>query len=316
MATRKKKPTGEELDGGEIAEVVLEGIPSGPRDGTEKSLAVVAEVAPFEMVKEQMDDWFKARDYLRELVASRMKEGEHYNTIKGKKSIGFGGAQWLANLPMHKFGMSYEVDPDAMRALNIEVGAGVAVKVTLTNQQGVVVAQGGGARMLSDDRGPLAQNKCLKMAIKSAYNHAVVMATGLADTFTYDMQEMQAEAQRQAPPQKAAPQKAAPAPEPVAPPSDEPLPDVFPFPGWKPAFDELFAHEAFKEEGPEHIQSVYADWLMDVSHRNAKDWLRAAYRLTLQIKQRGQAQPQLPEVFRVYMAKNDITVDMLTGGKK
>ena len=245
--------------------------------------------------KKMMEAWFEARDYLRELVAARMKEGEHYNTIRGKTSIGFGGAQWLANLPMHNYGMSWEMDVVAMKALGINPGEGVALKVSILRPDGSVAAQGGGARLLSDDRGPLAQNKCLKMAIKSGYCHGVVMATGLADVFTYDMEEMFPPLPKsgQEPDGRQVAQAV------LAPPAEPDPWESQEGDRWSPPpfvgkfVEKLVSHKCFDKDR-EKVMGAYQAWQRDDENANPRAWWQTVQAIRMSVKKRTGDLPAVP----------------------
>ena len=283
------------------------------KNGTEKAVAKIEKVTALPVPvqetpsvpalvntdKQMMEAWFEARDYLRELVASRMKEGEHYNVIRGKKSIGFGGSQWLANLPMHNFGMSWEMDVVAMKALGIAPGEGVAVKVTILRADGSIAAQGGGARLLSDDKGPLAQNKCLKMAIKSGYSHGVVMATGLADVFTYDMEEMYPPLPKAQPKEPDRRQMAEallePPSEPEMPAPWEPQPsDRWSPPPFVGKFVEDLVGERCFDKDREKVVAAYAAWQRDDENANPRAWWQTVQAIRMNVKKRTGNLPAVP----------------------
>jgi hypothetical protein len=72
--------------------------------------------------------------------------------------------------------------------LNGNVPEYIVVRCELHNSQGIVLAEGSGARKLSQDYGDL--NKALKMAEKSALINCVLKVGGLSDVFTQDLEDL------------------------------------------------------------------------------------------------------------------------------
>lgn len=68
----------------------------------------------------------------------------------------------------------------------------IVVRCELRNAQGIVLAEGSGARKLSQDYNDL--NKSLKMAEKSALINCVLKVGGLSDVFTQDLEDLAPEA--------------------------------------------------------------------------------------------------------------------------
>jgi hypothetical protein len=96
----------------------------------------------------------------------------------------------------------YPTLPDYEKAaLNGAVLSQIIIRCEILNGSGLVVADGIGARILSQDYGDM--NKALKMAEKSAHIDATLRVAGLSEVFTQDIEDMikvrEAESIQQAP---------------------------------------------------------------------------------------------------------------------
>jgi hypothetical protein len=85
----------------------------------------------------------------------------------------------------------YPMLPDYERAaLSGAKISQIIIRCEMVEPSGRVVADGVGARLLSQDDGDI--NKALKMAIKSAHIDATLRMAGLSEVFTQDIEDMQA----------------------------------------------------------------------------------------------------------------------------
>ena len=142
----------------------------------------VRELDNLESFKRGVDNLLSKRSYFISQVLPRLKEGQDFFTIKGKKCLAKGGSEKLASI--YNLTASFERDEDTLIMFGHTKGL-VAYVCNLKNRQGELVGQGRGADSLEmNENNP---NKTLKMAQKRAYIDAVIRATGLSDIFTQDI---------------------------------------------------------------------------------------------------------------------------------
>ena len=140
-----------------------------------------------ESFKQGVNNLLSKRSYFISQVMPKLKEGQDFFIIKGKKSLAKGGAEKLASI--YNLTAVFERDDNALEMLS-GVKNLVAFVCILT-KNGVIVGQGRGADTL--ERNNNDANKTLKMAQKRAYIDAVIRTTGLSDIFTQDIEDINLE---------------------------------------------------------------------------------------------------------------------------
>jgi hypothetical protein len=153
---------------------------------SERELTSVTSVATLETnnlehFKQGVDTLLARRSYFISQVLPRLKEGQDYFTIKGRKSLAKGGSEKLASI--YNLTATFERDADTIEMLGNPKGL-VAFVCNLKNRDGVIIGQGRGADSLDKNQGD--PNKTVKIAEKRAYTDSVIRATGLSDIFTQD----------------------------------------------------------------------------------------------------------------------------------
>ena len=153
---------------------------------TETTLTPVANITlqepdTLECFKQGVDALLARRSYFISQVLPRLKEGQDYFTIKGRKSLAKGGSEKLASI--YNLTATFERDTDTIEMLGSQKGL-VAFVCNLRNRDGVIIGQGRGADSLDKNQGD--PNKTVKIAEKRAYTDSVIRATGLSDIFTQD----------------------------------------------------------------------------------------------------------------------------------
>ena len=152
------------------------------------AIAIVSPMdAPIEVFREGLDRRRANRSALMAWIKDSLKRGTDYGEIKGKDSLWKPGAEKIlgmlgctADYPnLHKY------EEAALEGREIK---NIILKCIIRNGDGREIAEGIGARSMSQDRGDL--NKCLKMAKKSCLIDATLQAGGLSEIFTQDLEDM------------------------------------------------------------------------------------------------------------------------------
>lgn len=159
---------------------------------------------PTEVFQQALDRRRENRAVLIKWIRQGLVENQDFGSIPTKRgpskpSLWKSGAEkiiGLLNITAH-FPSLADIEKTVLTGLVPEY---VVVRCELRNTQGVVLAEGSGARKLSQDYGDL--NKALKMAEKSALINCVLKVGGLSDVFTQDLEDL-------------APAEVLPAPKPV-----------------------------------------------------------------------------------------------------
>jgi len=149
-----------------------------------KMLSVATEDS-LENFKRSVDDLLSKRSYFISRVLPRLKEGQDYYVIKGRKSLAKGGAEKLASI--YNFTAEFKQDAETTQMLKMVLGL-VAFTCNLIGRGGQLVGQGRGSSTLAKNQGDA--NKTIKIAQKSAFIDAVIRSTGLSDLFTQDIEDM------------------------------------------------------------------------------------------------------------------------------
>ena len=128
------------------------------------------------------------------LISQLLTPGTDYGMIQGckKPSLFKAGAEKLAA----HFGYCSGIDILNRTELLDKSYVSYEIKVTLTNEAGIVIAEGVGSANSHERRylkGDFASciNTVLKMAKKRAYVDAVLIATATSGVFTQDMEDIQ-----------------------------------------------------------------------------------------------------------------------------
>lgn len=155
---------------------------------TETTLTPVPNIAVqesnnLEHFKQGVDALLARRSYFISQVLPRLKDGQDFFTIHGRKCLAKGGSEKLASI--YNLSAFFERDRDTLEMLGSPNGL-VAFICNLQNREGVTVGQGRGADSL--DKNGNDPNKTIKLAQKRAYIDAVIRATGLSDIFTQDLE--------------------------------------------------------------------------------------------------------------------------------
>lgn len=155
---------------------------------TEATLAPVTSIAVqepdnLERFKQGVDALLARRSYFISQVLPRLKDGQDFFTIHGRKCLAKGGSEKLASI--YNLSAFFERDRDVLEMFGSPNGL-VAFICNLQNREGVTVGQGRGADSL--DKNGNDPNKTIKLAQKRAYIDAVIRATGLSDIFTQDLE--------------------------------------------------------------------------------------------------------------------------------
>jgi len=137
-----------------------------------------------ETFKQGVDNLLAKRSYFISQVLPKLKENQDYYEIKGKKSLGKGGAEKLASI--YNLTATFERDDQTMSAFS-SVKDMIAYVCSLFKAD-QLVGQGRGAATLVKNQGDV--NKTIKMSTKSAFIDAVIRTTGLSDIFTQDVEDM------------------------------------------------------------------------------------------------------------------------------
>lgn len=150
-----------------------------------KSLVMVTEDS-LEHFKRSVDNLLSKRSYFISQVLPKLKEGQDFYIIKGRKSLAKGGAEKLASI--YNFIAEFKQDMETTEMLKSVPGL-VAFVCNLTSKNGgQLVGQGRGASTLIKNQGDA--NKTIKIAQKSSFIDSVIRSTGLSDLFTQDIEEM------------------------------------------------------------------------------------------------------------------------------
>lgn len=172
--------------------VVLEETPTSVVPDSSQALALIQPgtgqmALTLDEAKKQTDEWLAMREYILHAIESILVEKVDYYIIKDKKSLGKPGAEKLAALPMFRFTSQFRWDDATLSCLD-DANGWVAYWCDIYDASGRIVAQGGGARHMSQDDGDL--NKCRKMCQKSAFIDGVIRACGISDVITQDLEDM------------------------------------------------------------------------------------------------------------------------------
>ena len=138
---------------------------------------------PTEVVKNALEVRGENRAALIGWVNANLKEGHDFGVIKAKKSLWKAGAEKIAGM------LGLQVSwPNLSESLSrLANGSEIIYLECNLLRNGVVQAQGAGARSLSQDGGD--PNKMIKMAKKSAMIDAVLNVAGLSEVFTQDLEQ-------------------------------------------------------------------------------------------------------------------------------
>ena len=166
---------------------------------------------PVERFTEALDRRETNRQSLLKWIASNLKEGVDYGRIhvmgKNKCEFAKAGKAYECKNKYHwskpslfkpgsekicgmlgltvKFPNLCEYEKAVIKGLNIKV---IILKCHLVTSTGFTVAEGSGARSVSQDNNDM--NKSLKMAMKSSHIDACLRACGLSEIFTQDLEDM------------------------------------------------------------------------------------------------------------------------------
>lgn len=155
-------------------------------DGKTKAPTLLADDS-LEHFRQSVDNLLSKRAYFISRVLPRLKEGQDYYIIKGRKSLAKGGAEKLASI--YNFIAEFKRDNETAEMLKVVPGL-VAFVCNLLGKNGQLVGQGRGSSTLVKNQGDA--NKTIKIAQKSAFIDAVIRSTGLSDLFTQDVEDMPA----------------------------------------------------------------------------------------------------------------------------
>ena len=147
---------------------------------------------PTEVFQQALDRRRDNRAVLIKWIRQILVENQDFGSIPTKRgpskpSLWKSGAEkiiGLLNITAH-FPSLADIEKTVLTGLVPEY---VVVRCELRNTQGAVLAEGSGARKLSQDYGDL--NKSLKMAEKSALINCVLKVGGLSDVFTQDLEDL------------------------------------------------------------------------------------------------------------------------------
>lgn len=124
------------------------------------------------------------RDRLIGWVRANLKEGADFGVIKNRKSLWKAGAEKIAG--MLGLQVNWPDLHDELRRLRDHQPSTMFLSCELV-RDGVVMAQGAGARSIEQDGGDW--NKTIKMCKKSAMIDAVLNVAGLSEVFTQDIED-------------------------------------------------------------------------------------------------------------------------------
>ncbi|HBM46115.1 MAG: hypothetical protein UT05_C0007G0010 [Parcubacteria group bacterium GW2011_GWF2_38_76] len=150
----------------------------------DKGMVRLGDTEALQSFKQGVDDMLLRRSYFISQVMPKLKEGQDYYTIKGKKSLGKSGCEKIAGI--FNFSATFVRDNDTMDAFKSIPGL-IAYICTLYRDD-KIVGQGRGASTLDKNNGD--PNKTIKMSSKSAFIDAVIRTTSLADIFSQDLEDM------------------------------------------------------------------------------------------------------------------------------
>lgn len=159
----------------------------------EKSVMSISPLdLPTEVFQQALDRRRENRALLIKWIRQSLVENQDFGSIPTKRgpskpSLWKSGAEkiiGLLNITAH-FPSLADIEKTVLTGLVPEY---VVVRCELRNTQGAVLAEGSGARKLSQDYGDL--NKSLKMAEKSALINCVLKVGGLSDVFTQDLEDL------------------------------------------------------------------------------------------------------------------------------
>lgn len=133
------------------------------------------------------------RKSLIEWIRASLVEGVDYGTVplrrggQSKPSLRKPGAEKICGMlgVIPRFPTLREYERAALDGRPIEQ---IILRCEIQNVDDVCLAEGAGARTLTQDNGDL--NKCLKMAEKSAHINATLRLSGLSEIFTQDLEDM------------------------------------------------------------------------------------------------------------------------------
>jgi hypothetical protein len=147
---------------------------------------------PTEVFQKALDRRRDNHAVLKKWIRQSLVEKQDFGIIPTKRgpskpSLWKSGAEkiiGLLNITAH-FPSLVDIEQSV---LNGNVPDYIMVRCELHNSQGIVLAEGSGARKLSQDYNDL--NKSLKMAEKSALINCVLKVGGLSDVFTQDLEDL------------------------------------------------------------------------------------------------------------------------------
>ena len=160
---------------------------------TEKSVMPISPLdLPTEVFQQALDRRRDNRAVLINWIRQSLVENQDFGSIPTKRgpskpSLWKSGAEniiGLLNITAH-FPSLADIEQSILNGIVPEY---IMVRCELHNSQGIVLAEGSGARKLSQDYGDL--NKALKMAEKSALINCVLKVGGLSDVFTQDLEDL------------------------------------------------------------------------------------------------------------------------------
>ena len=125
------------------------------------------------------------RQYFLSKVLPMLKEGQDYNTIRGKKVLSKGGAERICQIFLMT--ASFEKDNETLASFTNAKDL-VAFKCTLHREDNSVAGQGRGCASLAKNGND--ENKTIKMATKSSFIDAVIRSTNISAYVTQDLDEM------------------------------------------------------------------------------------------------------------------------------
>ncbi len=175
----------------------IEAAPQQPQGAQVSMLAPIHQPAnpldlPAEVFRAGLDRRKANRGAMMEWIRSAMVEGVDYGVIQTKRgpskpSLWKPGAEKICGMlgvTIH-FPTLHDYEQAALHGVDIKH---VIIRCEIHDAAGRVVADGVGARTISQDYGDL--NKALKMAEKSAHIDAALRMAGLSEVFTQDLEDM------------------------------------------------------------------------------------------------------------------------------
>ncbi len=178
------------IEGGVVAVQQPEKVPA--QSAQTQAMAVSPLDLPAEVFRSGLDRRKENRAALMEWVRSALVEGVDYGRIPTKRgpskpSLWKPGAEKICGMlgvTVH-FPTLHDYEQAALHGVELKH---IIMRCELHDASGRVVADGVGARSLSQDYGDI--NKALKMAEKSAHIDATLRMAGLSEVFTQDLEDM------------------------------------------------------------------------------------------------------------------------------